>query len=69
MESQLVDFEYGKGIKQRWKRTDKEYNDAQHASLLDKKEALYSSLRVAVVKRHYLLKLKAGKGVFCVDNV
>ena len=47
------------GVKQRWKRTDKEYIDAQHASLLDKKEALYSSLRAAVVRRHYLLKLKA----------
>jgi hypothetical protein len=46
------------GVKQRWKRTDKEYIDAQHASLLGKKEALYSSLRAAVVRRH-LLKLKA----------
>ena len=47
------------GVKKRWKRTDKEYIDAQHASLLDKKEALYSSLRAAVIRRHYLLKLKA----------
>ena len=54
-----MDFEYGKCVKQRWKRTDKEYLDAQHVFLLDKKESLYSSLRTAVVRRHYLLKLKA----------
>ena len=56
MESQLVNLEYRIVVKQRWKRTDKEYIDAQHASLLDKKEA---SLRAAVIRRHYLLKLKA----------
>lgn len=59
MESQLGEFELQKGIKHRWQRTDKEYIDAQHASLLEKKEALYASLRAAVVRCHYLLKLKA----------
>ena len=38
---------------------DKEYIDAQNTSLADKKEALYSSLRTAIVRRQYLLKLKA----------
>lgn len=59
MESQLADFERTKGIKQRWKATDKEYLDAQHSSLLDKQQSLHSSLRSAIVRRQYLLQLKA----------
>ena len=59
MESQLADFERTRGIKQRWNPTDKEYRDAQHSSLLDKQQSIYSSLRSAIVKRQYLLKLKA----------
>ena len=59
MESQLIDFEYRVGVKQRWKKTDKDYIAAQRATLLNKKEALHSSLRAAVVRRHYLLNLKA----------
>ena len=59
MESQLDDFERKRSIKLRWGRNDKEYIDARNASLLDKKEALYTSLRAAIVRRQYLLKLKA----------
>ena len=58
-ESQLVNFEYQVGVKQRWKKTDKDYIAAQHATLLNRKEALHSSLRAAVVRWHYLLNLKA----------
>ena len=56
---QPADFEYRVGVKQRWKKTDKDYITAQCATLLNKKEALHSSLRAAVVRRHYLLHLKA----------
>jgi len=59
MESQLANFEHKRGIKQRWKVTDKEYLDAQRSSLIEKKESAYSALRSSVVKRQYLLQLKA----------
>ena len=59
MECQLVNFEYQVGVKQRWKKIDKDYIAAQHGTLLNRKEALHSSLRAAVVRRHYLLNLKA----------
>ena len=39
MESQLAEFELKMGIKQRWRRTDKEYVDAQQTSLVTKKES------------------------------
>ena len=59
MEGQLGDFESKRGIKHCWKKTDKEYLDAQHSSLVDKQQSLCSSLRSAVVRRQYLLQLKA----------
>ena len=59
MESQLAEFERKRGIKLRWERNDKEYIDARNASLVDKQEALHSSLWTAIVRRQYLLKLKA----------
>ena len=59
MESNLADFDHKRNIKQRWKRTDKEYIDAQSSSFLVKQQSMYSSLRTAIVRRQYLLKLKA----------
>lgn len=59
VESHLVNFEYQVGVKQRWKKTDKDYIAAQNATLLNRKEALHSYLRAAVVRRHFLLNLKA----------
>ena len=57
MESQLGNFECKRGIKQRWMRDDKKYLDAQRSSLVENQQSLSSSLRAAIVRRHYLLKL------------
>jgi len=56
MESQLANFERTRGIKQRWKVTDKEYLDAQRSSLI---VIAYSALQSSIVKWQYLLQLKA----------
>ena len=61
MEGQLGDFECKRSIKRRWKKTDKEYLDAQaaqHSSRVATQQSLCSSLRAAIVRRQFLLKLK-----------
>ena len=58
MEGQLGDFECKRIIKHRWKKTDKEYLDAQHSSRVATQQSLCSSLCAAIVRRQFLLKLK-----------
>ena len=68
IESQLADIEHKRGIKQHWKPTDIEFVDTKNCSLLSKQQAIYSSLRTSIVKRQYLLQLKAkyaGKDSHC----
>ena len=59
MDSQLGEFERRHAITKRWKPTDVEFGEARHAYFIEKQQLLYSSLRTAMVKRQYLLKLKA----------
>ena len=58
MEGQLGDFECKRSIKHRLKKTDKEYLDAQHSSRVATQQSLCSSLRAAIVRCQFLLKLK-----------
>ena len=59
MESQLDDFERRRGVRQRWKPTDKEFIDAKQSLLLEKQISYYTCLHTSIVKRQYLLTLKA----------
>lgn len=59
MENQLIDFERQHGIVMRWKTIDKQYIDARNNFLLEKKRRIEASLWSSVIKRHYLLKMKA----------
>ena len=43
----------------RWNTTDKEYVDAKRSTLMEKQSQLHSCLWATVVKRHYLLQMKA----------
>ena len=59
MDHQLADFEHRHNIRGRWASTDPCYLEAQKAFFSEKKEQLQASLWAAVVKRHYLLRMKA----------
>ena len=59
MDCQLADVERKHGVKKRWLKTDQEYIDARKAFLIEKQTQLHSCLWAAVVKRHYLLCMKA----------
>lgn len=59
MDSVLADFEHRHGIKVRWSQNDQSYLEAKKMFLREKKEQLQTSLWACVIKRHYLLKLKA----------
>ena len=55
----MADFERRHGIATRWQTTDKQYADARKRFLVDRQGRLESSLWASVIKRHYLLKMKA----------
>lgn len=59
MDCQLADMERKCGIQSRWKKSDREYVEAKHIFLMEKQAQLLSCLWAAVVKRQYLLQLKA----------
>ena len=59
MEGQLADFERRNEIANRWTVSDKAYVDARKQFLIEQKQQLQASLWSAVVKRQYLLKMKA----------
>lgn len=59
MESQLVDMERKYHVVSRWKQSDKDYLDAKVAFFAENKKQLASCLWASVVRRHYLLKMKA----------
>lgn len=59
LDSRLADMERRCGVTTRWRPTDKEYVDTRRASLMERKKQVHTSLWSSVVKRHYLLKMKA----------
>ena len=59
MDCKLADMERRFGVMIRWNTTDKEYMDARQSILLEKQSQLHSCLWATVVKRHYLLQMKA----------
>ena len=59
MDCQLADMERRFGVVSRWKTTDKEYADAKRSFLMEKQSQLHTCLWATVVKRHYLLRMKA----------
>lgn len=59
MDCKLADMERKFGVVKRWSSTDKEYVDTKQLCLMEKKNQLQSCLWATVVKRHYLLQMKA----------
>ncbi len=47
------------GVATRWTTNDDEYNDTRKLFMIEKKSQLHTSLWTCVVKRHYLLRMKA----------
>ena len=59
MDSQLADIERKNSVVSRWKKTDREYIEAKVSFYTEKKNQLHTCLWASVVKRHYLLQMKA----------
>ena len=59
IDCQLADMERKCGIPQRWARTDQEYMDTKRATIAEKFKQLQGCLWASVVKRYYLLQMKA----------
>ena len=66
MESQLAEMERRYGIKIRWKPSDEDYIDAKS---IQSKIKLRTSIWACVVKRHYLLRMKAKYAGKCMHDV
>ena len=59
MDSQLAEMERKCRIPKRWLPGDDEYIETRKAFLIEKKTQLRTCLRASVVKRCYLLRMKA----------
>ena len=59
MEDQLGVFEQKHQIGHRWKPDDQDFSNARYSYFKEKQESLYRSMKAAIVKRQFLLKLKA----------
>ena len=59
IENQLGVFEQRHHIVNRWKTDSQEFLEARRSHFNEKQQSLYRSIRAAIVKRQYLLKLKA----------
>lgn len=59
MDSHLAEVEIRSGVKQRWKKTDDDYIETRSCHLKEKITQSRSSLWSSIVRRHYLLRLKA----------
>ena len=59
MEDQLGVFEQKQQIGHRWKPDGQDFSDARHSYFREKQESLYCFMKAAIVKRQFLLKLKA----------
>ena len=59
LDSKLAGMERKFGISSRWKPHDKDYLAVQMGVLEERKNLTYLSLRSSVIKRHYLLQMKA----------
>ena len=69
MESQLAEMERRCRIKIRWKPSDEDYIDAKRSFLMEKKNKVHTSIWACVVKRHYLLRMKAKYAGKCMHDV
>ena len=58
MDCQLAEIERKCGVK-RWSRTDPEYVETKQATITEKLKQLQGCLWASVVKRYYLLQMKA----------
>jgi len=47
------------GVTSRWKPADQEYEEIRTQLVTDKKNRVHTSLWSSIVKRHYLLRMKA----------
>lgn len=56
---QLAEIERKCGIPKRWSRTDQKYIDTRKSIFLEKLKQLHGCLWASVVKRFYLLQMKA----------
>lgn len=59
LEKQLSEFERKHGIVSRWTTSDQEFIKAKNDYLKETKQQLHSSLWITVVRRNYLLRMKA----------
>lgn len=59
MDCQLAEFEAKHNVVARWTMQDRQYVAARKMYTEERREQLRTSLWAAVVKRHYLLKMKA----------
>lgn len=57
--SKLAEMERRFGVIARWTPTDKEFVDVKRSSMSARRDQLHTSLWASVVKRHYLLQMKA----------
>lgn len=69
LDCKLADMERRFGIMKRWNTSDKEYLDTRHSCLVEKQSQLQSCLWAIVVKRHYLLQMKAKYAGICMLQV
>ena len=58
MDNQLIELEIRHSIV-RWQQSDPDYISAKVENAIESQQLIYTSLRVAIVKRLFLLKLKA----------
>lgn len=59
LDSKLAEMERRFGVIARWTPTDKEFVDVKRSSMSARRDQLHTSLWASVVKRHYLLQMKA----------
>lgn len=69
MEDQLADFERRHVINRRWAQTDKEYLDARQGFLCEKREQIHTALWSTIIRRHYLLRMKAKYSGKCINII
>ena len=74
IENQLGVIEQRHHIVNRWRPDSQEFLEARVSYFKEKEQSLYRSIRTAIVKRQYLLKLKAkyaGKKNYssCYNNI
>lgn len=59
LDSKLADMERRFGVAVRWASTDKDYVDTKRLVMSNRRDQIHTCLWASVVKRHYLLQMKA----------